>query len=216
MPLKVVCCFSHRTSVDTTWTDEQHSVNQFVDAIKDRPIKGYGHVQLHGESTKREISSATRAQATGWFGQMAAQILNDHRVVRAILVPLPNSDCAVGVPASRTAALASAVASSSDAVVADILRWDQVWPSASEQGGTRDPAILYRRLTLVGRIQPGPCVLIDDVLTSGGHLRAAAHVLASLGADVVLAICAARADQEPTSHPFEMRIEEYEDFDPAH
>jgi hypothetical protein len=214
MSLKAVSCFSHRTSIDSTWTDEQHSVNKFVDAIKGRPVKGYGHVQLLGETDKRRLTSANSARAPVWFGVMAAPLLTSHGIERAVLVPVPNAECTVGVSASRTAALASALAACSDADVADILRWDRIWPSASEHGGSRDPSVLCRRLKLVGTIEPRPHVLIDDVLTSGGHLRAASYVLRSRGASVVLAICAAKADQDPQINPFECRIDEYEDFEP--
>ena len=47
-----------------------------------------------------------------------------------------------------------------------------------------------------------PYILIDDVLTSGGHLQAGVAELTNKGANVVLGICALKAAQEPVSDPF--------------
>jgi len=62
--------------------------------------------------------------------------------------------------------------------------------------GTRDPQVLYGRLRLKDRTWPiagQRLVLVDDVIATGGHIRAAASFLNDCGADVTHAICAARA-----------------------
>jgi hypothetical protein len=221
MPLEVISCFSYRTSLDSPWTDAHHSVNQFVDALKDRPVKGYGHVLINGQPPKRLIEAASAIQAKGWFGEMGAQILSDKRLRNpVVLVPVPNSECTLTVRDSRTAALAHAVQERTDVVEAidDFVRWDQVMPSASKDDGPRHPAILFPHLRIRGRQAiRSKCsyVIIDDVLTSGGHLRAVAALLRSKGARVAFAICGARADSVPQTNPFERRIDELEDFEPS-
>jgi predicted amidophosphoribosyltransferase len=85
-----------------------------------------------------------------------------------------------------------------DAIVADLLRWSEAMTPAHIALGSRDPEDLYRRLRLRGRLPPDRrVVLIDDVIASGSHLRAAAAFLESQGATIVKAICAARADDSP-------------------
>jgi len=42
-------------------------------------------------------------------------------------------------------------------------------------------------------------VLIDDVLTSGGHLRAAAAFVRDHGLTVAIAVCAGKADNDPSA-----------------
>ena len=62
--------------------------------------------------------------------------------------------------------------------------------------GTRDPQVLYGRLRLRDRAWPiagQRLVLVDDVIATGGHLRAAAAFLNDCGAIVTHAICAACA-----------------------
>ncbi len=57
-------------------------------------------------------------------------------------------------------------------------------------------------------------VLLDDVLASGGHLRAAAAFLSDCGAHVIAAICAGRADDTDVGkiEPFKMRTDVLPDF----
>ena len=220
MPLKVISCFSYRSSVDSPWTDAQHSVNQFIDALKNRPVMGYGHVLINGTLPKRLIEAANAGDAKLWFGEMGARVLEDERGLhgQVVLVPVPNSECTGSVTRSRTAALAVALKDRSEQVhaVDDFVRWDRVMPSASQDGGPRHPAVLYPHLRVRGRptIQTRyRHVLIDDVLTSGGHLRAVAAFLRSRGAKVVLAICGARTDSVPQADPFLRRVDELEDFE---
>lgn len=83
------------------------------------------------------------------------------------------------------------------ALLADTLRWKDAMPSAHQTGGTRDPLALYDMLTLVSSLPSlRPLMLIDDVLASGSHLRAAAAFLADQGATIAGAVCAGRADNE--------------------
>lgn len=88
-------------------------------------------------------------------------------------------------------------------------------PPAHLIGGTRDPQELYSLFRLRARDLPRlPLVLIDDVLPSGGHLRAAAAFLAHCGAQVHMAICAGRAELTPSplERPFSVRTDVLPDF----
>jgi adenine/guanine phosphoribosyltransferase-like PRPP-binding protein len=98
----------------------------------------------------------------------------------------------------RTFALAEALAShiGPDAAPLDLLRWVRPMARAHAADGTRDPQVLYGRLRLKDRTWPVAgqrLVLVDDVIASGGHLRAAAAFLNDCGAVVTHAICAAQA-----------------------
>jgi hypothetical protein len=114
------------------------------------------------------------------------------------LMPIPDSTCSVASKAAPTLILAAALRDTlmPGQGVFDLLRWAERIPPAHLVGGTPDPQELYSLLRLRAHDLPRlpPIVLIDDVLASGGHLRAAAAFLADCGARVQMAICAGRAE----------------------
>jgi orotate phosphoribosyltransferase len=87
--------------------------------------------------------------------------------------------------------------------------------SASKQGGPRDSATLYANLTFVEELRKGTTVvLVDDVMTSGGHLKACAAKIRSKGADVVLAICGGRTLYDQDKKAFDIVEEMLVDHKP--
>jgi len=136
-----------------------------------------------------------------------------------VSTPRANPETTI-MPAStlshRTSTIATEIANKvgGNVTVRDVLRWKKEYASA-RSGGTRDPLILYNNLKIT---KPGswklPVILVDDVLTSGGHLMACTAILRENGARVDLAVCAGRTVQESPRNPFEVQVEEVEDFEP--
>jgi hypothetical protein len=147
---------------------------------------------------------------------MAAAHFTWSRIGRFSIVPIPDASCALSSPRPpRTCAIADALVDALDpgkATVLDVLRWVRPMPTAHQAGGTRDPQELYGRLRLTLPRLPhdnANVVLVDDVLASGGHLRAADAFLSDCGANVIVAVCAGRADdtEAPDLDPFKTRID---------
>ena len=217
MPLPVISFSTYLTIADgVAWRPDDYNARDFVLAIKGKDIARYAFVRCRG--AWRRFESSNREDVTGWFGEMVAESAEGHVLPDScVLVPIPGSQVDVtfqGTP--RVTALAQAVA---DALplsppVRDVLRWDSPIVSSRLMAGSRDVAELYRRLRLIRTVERERVVLVDDVLTLGGHLRACAAKLRGEGADVLLGLCAARADQIPARHPFAVRCEILSDFEP--
>lgn len=207
------------------WRPEDHNALKFVKAIKGETLNGYANVPVRGRN--RRLNNSNQAKAAAWFGEMAGDYLVD--VVRLNpkaligLVPLPSSDAVRGTTFTRFPAreLATALAEQlaqlgiRNVKVADVLRWTEPMLSARKGGGPREPVLLYPKLTLIGKVAGfNYHLLIDDVLTSGGHLRACAAVLRKNGAEVPFAICAGRTRYVAEDDPFASSKEELPDFVP--
>lgn len=217
MSLKVISFCTYRTSKGAGWKNRDWAASKLVKAIKGKPVNGYADIPVGAEGFRR-LDATNVARAPAIFALIAGQRVKWNEAGPIAFVPIPDSDCAMGAPtAPRTLGLAKALAESSltgDSIATDILRWDQPMPSSHQAGGTRDPQLLYPRLRLAGAVPPDRrIVLVDDVVTSGGHLRAAAAFLESGGATVAGAVCVGRADDGFTvDDAFATRIDSLESF----
>jgi hypothetical protein len=218
MPLEVFSCCTYST-LRRQRTQSQWAALHFVKAIKRQPLKGYASIPLPGGSTAH-LDRATCARAPTWFAQMAAARV-PWSSKPCVLIPVPDAACGLtNDHLSKVVPLATAVVAAlpaGKATVRDVLRWTKAMPSAHHAGGTREPQELYGRLRLVLPMLPldgTPIVLIDDVIASGGHLRAAAAFLRDSGAEVIAAVCAGRADETAANDvdPFTMRTDVLPDF----
>jgi hypothetical protein len=134
-----------------------------------------------------------------------------------VIVPVPNSHATVSNGNDfRTWELARRVAERfGDNVTAlDELRWTEIMPKASE-GGPRQAYELYPQLQC--ELKAAATIdrlLIDDIMTSGGHLQASAGRIRNAGASVEAALVCGRTKHIQVSNPFAMPVEELADFDP--
>jgi hypothetical protein len=217
--VKVFSCCTYSTAFRARSEPEWLAL-QFVRAIKDKPLKGYVDVPLPGNRLVR-LDHATAASVATWFGELIAQGLTWDTVGALTLVPIPHAACDLHAHTpAKTLPLAEALRDAlapGQAAVMDLLRWDEVSPQAHLAGGTRDPQELYSLLRLTRRRLPEQLpqiVLVDDVLASGGHLRAAAAFLTDCSAHVSMAVCAGRADNTdtPIDRPFSIRTDVLPEF----
>lgn len=158
--------------------------------------------------------------AIEWFALQVARVWE--KVVqprgRYVLVPLPDSQAVKAVAECRTATLARAIAEKvgPEATVADILRWSEPMKSAAKEDGPRDPRELYPKLVLLAGRRPsdGRYILIDDVMTTGGHIQAAAAKLNAADLRCSLAFCAGDTTDRRRD-PFGFFRRELQEYDPT-
>lgn len=219
MGLSVFCFCTYRTAGDN-FTQADWGALKFIKAIKGKPVNGYAQVPIFGQTKREFLNAATASQAPDWFGRMVANGLRWSKVGEIVLVSIPNSACDINSsqpPKAFILATAAAAYIGEKAMVADLLRWKTAMVPA-HQGGTRDVDELFRNLELApnATIPTQPILLVDDVMTSGAHLRAAAAFLRARRATVAGAICAGRADNAFLgTNAFAIRIEELPDYTPV-
>jgi hypothetical protein len=205
MPLRVVSRLQYLTAFVEEMRQQDYDATHLLKAMKGRNLNPnqYSTVRIGGRSVP--IKENNKDRALEWFGEWAAPFVEAQGGGEKILVPIPSSKTvAASSDDFRTAIIARAVARlcKPPAAVAPVLRWKRAMPSASEEGGSRDPQILYPNLKVFSPMPPGICIFIDDVATSGGHLIAAAWKLADVGRTVSLALCCGCTTHEQLDDPF--------------
>ena len=196
MALKVVCFANYLTNINCgPWRDGDWGSNKFVHALKGHALKGESWIPVVGKQKK--LNNANASAAIGWFAEMVADYWKNHVIKSPVsIVPIPNSDSVVGAAAPHTKLIADAVATKIGSNVLDIVRCKEPLQS-SRSGGPRAFSTLYDNFTLIGKIPKGQrIILVDDVLTTGGHLTAAAARLSEGGGKVEIGFCGGRTVQQ--------------------
>jgi hypothetical protein len=225
MPLPVHVCCSYTPS-KTTRSPDHWAALHFVKAIKGTPIDGHADIPLSPRVSARLTPSCAHL-APHWFARMAVAGIDWTALAPCAFVPIPDASCDLAATrppkTHRLAGALSAVLRSRGAEMFDVLRWSRPMAPAHCADGTRDPQVLYGRLCLKERrlvkelplaLEDRRVVLVDDVIATGGHMRAAAAYLVDCGADVPAAVCVAHAtyDDQDLSAPFKLRTIVLPDF----
>lgn len=225
MTLPVTYFASYLTTTMVQWRDEDYCASQFIKAIKGESFNGYGHVSVRGVSHRFDTRDSDNAKK--WFAQMAGDYLKHQRMNPDAswgLVPFPSRSAMAGVKPEAYASRDLAELLRDELVtthkfkqveVADVVRWTERRPSAHEEGGPRFPAGVYPYLTVTSPPTLNYYVLIDDVLTSGARLTAAAARLKEANFNWWKGVTAGRTVREQPDDPFEVRTEDLAEYEAA-
>ncbi|WP_140636170.1 hypothetical protein [Methylibium rhizosphaerae] len=194
------------------WRRADYDLNKLVKSLKGDPVKGYAQLR-DAERVLRRITDSDRQPALAYFSAWAAKRLRSLNLGRVVLVPVPSSDCTsyrhVGPPYEMAAAIQSRMGRS-----AKVERWlrfaEEMTPS--HKGGTRSVETLVQALKVAAsHVKRSRVVLVDDVKTTGAHLKASAKRLRELDILVETAIVGATTvwDRHPT--PFDIEPEDLGD-----
>lgn len=173
-------------------TDDLWATVSLKNIVKGKPAKYRKRVRTvdGGVALVDSIDKALEV-----FGAYANYVLE--RIPSAIVVPIPSSNDFDASKPSRTLPLAIAVAGERFAVL-DRLRFSESLGATHSGDGSRSAAILRASLSFDVELTANQTViLVDDVLTSGAHMTAAAEVLKERGAGHLIGLCVVEAVQEP-------------------
>lgn len=217
MPLRVVTLVQYLTAQVDIFRDVDRLGQMIVKAIKGVPYGG-SDLSVSFKEKVYTISSSDRSSAVELCTDWAAdQITTKYNTGPIIIVPVPNSTAVYGGDANfSTAHVAEIIAAKcgSRAIVERALWWRQPMQKARE-GGPRFADQLYPHLIGLPSNIEGPRIIFDDVLTSGGHLKAAATRLREVGISSQSGLCFGRTSSYQLDDVFAVPIVELPDFDPA-
>lgn len=182
-----------------SWGDEEHVAHKFVQILKGEPANGYAWLP-RPDGTNVKISTAlSHAAFNAWGTWAAAKAEEIYPTGGALLIPIPSASCLTIGADAKGNALAAAVASRSNGFRAvDGIHWAEQLTKASK-GGPRDVETLFKNVRIKTTLEKLPVILIDDVITGGGHATACAKALRYFGHQVEHVIAAARTVKSPPS-----------------
>lgn len=219
MPLRVKPMVQYLTEQVEKMRDQDYTALSVAKAVKGREPGGRNKTLLF-KKQPFSFGPGNPAGAVALWTAWAADIVRsslDRPDEPVVIVPVPNSQATTEDRADfRTWELARLIAESvgGNVMALDELRWTEVMPKASE-GGPRHAYQLYPKLACALQYDPAADrILIDDVLTSGGHMQAAAARLTRAGTNVVAGLACGRTMHVQVTNPFGMPVEELSDFDP--
>jgi len=201
VPLSRLTYVAYRTR-NFTAARAEYDAHKVIQAVKGKEVKGYAWVP-NGDGTKFKLEQSNAAAVFPWFGRLAAAELARRFPDQEIcLVPIPHSDCIVGVDAAKVTRIARQIARHRDEFsVWDGLRWLKA-NTPSSQGGPREPEELFGNLICVDEVPDQTCILVDDVSTSGGHFQAADAMLRGEAATVAMAVAIGKTVHDPVKDYF--------------
>jgi hypothetical protein len=180
------------------WGQAEFDAMKLVQTLKGNAINGYATLKKldGGWATFRTGTPEGAFDLWGqWAGAKACEILPGG----GLLVPVPSSTClAIGADVKGRKLAEAAQAHAAPFTVTDALHW-AVQFAKSAEGGPRDPRVLFENLRVLTQLPKREVVLVDDVVTGGGHLIACARALRWAGHKVEHAICAALTVHAPPS-----------------
>jgi hypothetical protein len=179
-----------------------------VKAVKGLELNPKAWVMIDGTNCK--IVESNKDQAIKWFASWAAAKIIALGAQPKVLIPIPSSKTIVASPEDfRTFKIAQEIAARvPKATATSLLRFIEPRPSSREEGGSRDPEVLYSNMILTGAIPAGQIILIDDIMTSGGHFIASSWELDDHGRDAKLALACGRSLDAQIDDPFTVAPED--------
>jgi hypothetical protein len=186
-PVHVLCGYPSYEAAGTQWNDDDYRASKLVKAIKHRPFNGYAKFR----TTSIDDTPRGRERALRLVAGAAVHKLTQNGLT-GTLVALPSSGHVCFGEEFTGSRVTDAIAALDQRFQSrPVLRFREPMAKAAE-GGSRNPAVIAANLDHDGPLDFENCILVDDVKSTGGHLKGAARYLHGLGVNVVGAFCVAQ------------------------
>src|SRR5690606_22580888 len=173
MKLHALCHYRSKSDEWTEkWRSEDYNARNLIKALKRKPFNGRSGIKVGDQTFQITDSAAGQAAALQGCALALARRIQQAGYREAAMVPVPASDHVDPDKMFTGRRLAEAIEAVAPGLVCyPILYFDQVLPSAA-LGGTRNAYEIKRHLRCTDQeLDEDNVILLDDVCTSGGHLR---------------------------------------------
>lgn len=196
--MKVTSFVRYLTGQGLTRRQGDWDASKLVHALKGDDFSGYANFARDGVSVNLSAShgiSRCQTHALDAVATVLATVVKQ-TTSTAVLVPVPSSQSTVNAPVQGASSkLAHAIVQKTGGSywAVDAVAFTQAIQSA-RSGGERNPKRLLPLLQVVGRPWDRriPVIIVDDVITRGGHLLASAECLRQSNYQVLGGVVAAR------------------------
>jgi hypothetical protein len=174
-----------------SWRGVDHDAHMFVQTLKGNSINGY--VNMRDASGKvHRITTNDPSPAFAIFGEWGAKSIAAQGLNHGVIVAVPASSCVSLGADEKGRKLAKSIADRMPGFeVWEPLHWHKALTKAAD-GGPRDFETLLSNLRVLTPASAKQMVLVDDVVSTGGHLKACATALRFFGHTVDHALTAAQ------------------------
>jgi len=191
------------------WDRAHWRARNLVKGVKHEAFKGYSDwtAQPAGNRVRQNSDAAGQRLALQVAGSKIVSLMDAAGIKAATIVPVPSSQTVAPGGDFTGARLARAIEGRRAALVAaPALYFDAPQPKAHDGGGERRWNMILPHLR-GGASLSGPIVLIDDVMTLGGHLRACRRFLHAQGLQVDHAFVIGRTVWQRPANMFNIAAE---------
>ncbi len=211
MRIHAICGYPGNSAAwQKKWEPVHFQARNLVKGVKREAFGGYSEwvAQPSGRRLRQVANEAGNKLALSVASAKLAKMMDDAGIIDAYLVPVPSSQTiAPGGDFTGARLVAAIHARRPGLVPAPILHFDKVQPRAHDGNGERRWQMIMPHLRSGAFAPKSKVVLVDDVMTSGGHLRACARFLADQGVHVVDAFVIGRTVWERPIDMFKIPLE---------